>query len=350
MKRIYLCAIFERKKVITFYRSRINNLKGGFIFMSETQLLELVRRISRERSLSRKTENAYINHIRRFYSFYAKRNLEEVGANGINAFLNHLKTTKNLAISTQNQALSALSFLYRDVFGQASAPCLKTFKRTKPSGKLPEIFTSEEARAVLLNLHGDAFLTAALMYGSGLRLSEAVGLRIGDIDFEKREITVRDALTGAKDRTTILPDIIIPVLKRHFVNVRYIYEDDCLLGYGKIFLPNAIIRKHPNAVYEWRWQFAFPSHNLTVGKTIYRYHLAESTVQKAVSEAIEKANISKQAGCQTFRYSFAVRLFEKNYDIHQIQNLLGHKNLKTTMIYMQFAQSNLNVVRSPLDS
>ncbi len=315
-----------------------------------TQLLGLVRQVSRARSLSRKTENAYINHIRRFQNFYAERDLEKVGATGINAFLNHLKTTENLAVSTQNQALSALSFLYRDVFGQVAAGCLQTFKRTKPIGKLPLIFTPEEASEVLSKLRGDSFLVAALMYGSGLRLSEAVTLRVGDIDFEGREIVVRDTRTGRRDRTTVLPETIIPALKKHLVNVRYLHDDDCLLGYGKTFLPNAIERRYPNAAFEWRWQFAFPSHNLTAGETVYRHHLAESTVQKAISGALEKANIYKSAGCQTFRYSFAVRLFESNYDIRRIQTLLGHKHLKTTMIYMQFARRVGNVVRSPLDN
>lgn len=316
----------------------------------DPRLLNLVRQVSRARALSRKTENAYINHIRRFQNFHAERDLKKIGANGINDFLSYLKATEHLAVSTQNQALSALAFLYRDVFGQENAAHLKIAKRTKPAGKLPVIFTPEEARQVLSKMRGDSLLAAALMYGSGLRLSEAVALRVGGIDFERREIIVRDARTGRHDRTTVLPEAIIPHLKRHLTNVQYLHEDDCLLGYGKVYIPKAIERQHPNAGFDSCWQFVFPSHHLTVGKTVNRFHLAESTVQKAVGEAILRANIFKQACCQTFRYSFAARLFEKNHDIRRIQTLLGHKNLKTTMIYMQFARCNGKAVRSPLDN
>jgi len=319
--------------------------------MSEIpRILERVRQVSRARKLSRKTENAYLNHIRRFQNFYAERDLEQIGTNGINSFLKHLKATENLAVSTRNQALSALAFLYRDVFGQKNIPRLKTVKHTKPAVKLPAIFTPDEVRAVLSKMRGDSLLVAALMYGSGLRLSEAVALRVGDIDFKEREIIVRNPRTGKRDRLTILPEAIIPALKRHLTNVRYLHEDDCLLGYGKVCLPKAIDRQYPNAGFDWHRQFVFPSHNLTVGKTVSRYHLAESTVQKAVGEAILKANIFKQACCQTFRYSFAARLFETNCDIRRIQNLLGHKNLKTTVIYMQFVHCEGNRLRSPLDN
>lgn len=304
--------------------------------MSEIpQLLEVVRRVSRERALSRKTESAYINHIRRFQNFYSERDLGEVGANGISVFLNHLKRSKNLAVSTQNQALSALSFLYRDVFGRNAAQCPKIDKRVKPAGKTPIVFTPAEARTVLSEMRGLPFLVAALMYGAGLRLSEALALRIGDIDFERRAIIVRDARRLRKERVTFLPAAIIPALKRHLKDVRYLHEDDCLLGYGRVRLPKSLENKNPRAGFEWRWQYVFPSHNLTAGDGAHRHHLAESTVQKAVGEAILRANIIKPACCRTFRYSFAARLFERNYDIRQIQTLLGHKNLKTTAVYMR---------------
>jgi integron integrase len=315
-----------------------------------SRLLEIVRRVSRQRALSPKTENAYINHIRRFQNFYSERDLTEVGANGISDFLNHLKQAENLAVSTQNQALSALSFLYRDVFGQEIEQCPKLAKRAKPAAKAPVVFTASEARAVLSKMRGDAFLVAALMYGSGLRLSEAVALRVGDLDFEGREITVRDPQTCRKERVTVLPAAIIPALKRHLTNVRYLHEDDYLLGYGKVRLPKSIENKYPKAGFDWRWQFVFPSHNLSTATDTHRHHLAESTVQKAVAEGILRANIIKAACCQTFRYSFAARLFERNYDIRRIQTLLGHKNLKTTTVYMQFVSSEKKGVRSPLDS
>ncbi len=303
--------------------------------MSNPRLLEIVRQVSHQCSLSRKTENAYINHIRRFQNFYATRNLAEIRANGISVFLNHLKENENFAVSTLNQAFSALSFLYREVFGLNSRCCLRSVKRAKPSPKIPVIFTPEEAQSVLSNLHGDCFLAAALMYGSGLRLSEVVALRIRDIDFEERAIFIRNSRTGRRDHTTILTNNIIQPLKDHLVNVRYLHEDDCLLGYGKTFLPDVIERKNLDAALEWCWQFVFPARHLTFGEKVCRHHLAESTVQKAVSEAIQKANVFKHAGCQTFRGSFAVRLLKDNYDIRRIQNLLGHKNLKTTRIYAQ---------------
>jgi integron integrase len=319
--------------------------------MSEKlQLIEFVRQVSRERELSRKTESAYVNHIRRFQEFYQGRDLAKVGANGIGEFLNHLRRAENLAVSTQNQALSAISFLYRDVFGQKTTHGVKIVKRAKPDAKTPVVFTDPEARAVLSRMRGDAFLAAALMYGSGLRLSEAVALRVGDIDFERREIIVRNGRTGRRERVTVLPEKIIPALKKHLVNVRYLHEDDCLLGGGSVRLPKPVERHNPNAAREWRWQFVFPSHNVTVGKNRHRHHMAESTVQKAVSEAVQRANIFKPACCQTFRYSFAARLFERNYDIHRIQTLLGHKNLKTTAVYQQLAAGPKNAVRSPLDN
>lgn len=314
------------------------------------QLLEVVRQVSRERALSRKTENAYINHIRRFQDFFAGRDLAKVGASGIGEFLDHLRQAESLAVSTRNQALSALAFLYRDVFGQETPHGVRLVKRAKPAGKLPVVFTAEEARAVLSKMRGDTLLVAALMYGSGLRLSEAVALRVGDIDFQTREIIVRDERTFRRGRATVLPGTLIPALKRHLANVRYLYEDDCLLGGGKTRLPEALERRNAEAASEWRWQFVFPSHNLTIGKNTYRHHLAESTVQKAVAEAVLQANIFKPACCQTFRYSFAARLFEGNHDIRQIQTLLGHKNLKTTVAYKQLTASPRNAVQSPLDS
>ncbi len=318
--------------------------------MSEIpRLLDVVRKASRERDLSRKTENAYVNHIRRFQDFYAERDLAKIGEDGITDFLNHLHITEHLAVSTRNQALSALVFLYRDVFGQELSKHLKTVTRVKPAVKTPIVFTSQEARMVLSKMRGDSRLVAALMYGSGLRLSEAVALRVGDFDFERREIVVRNAQTGKRERTTILPETIIPALKRQMANVRYLYDDD-FLPIGETGFPPLIEAKTPEAESEWQRQFAFPSHNLTVGKGMRRLHIAESTVQKAVAEALFKANIIKPACCQTFRYSFAARLFEKYYDIHRIQTLLGHKNLKTTAVYMQFARRAASSVRSPLDN
>ena len=312
------------------------------------QLLDRARNAVKLRSLSRKTENAYLNHIRRFLEFSGKA--EDVEADEVRAFLIHLETNERLAISTRNQALYALIFLCREVFGQKLSPLFKNIKRARPPEKLPVVLTPEEVKAVLSNLPNAPYLIAALMYGAGLRLPEAVGLRVGDVDFGRREITVRDVGTGAKDRTTVLPNLIVAALRKHLAEVKFLHEDDCLLRHGTARLPSALKRKYTDAEREWRWQYIFPSCKLTAADGgFYRHHLAESTVQKAVGEAAVKARIVKKTCCQTFRYSFAVRLFEKNTDVHIIQNMLGHKNLKTTMSYLNLFGIGRSVVQSPLD-
>jgi integron integrase len=314
------------------------------------QLLERARHAAKLRSLSRKTENAYLNHIRRFLEFSGKAEADDVEADEIRAFLNHLQTSERLAISTRNQALYALIFFCREVFGQKLSPRFKNLKPVCPPEKSLVVLTLKEVKAVLSNLTNAPYLIAALMYGAGLRLSEAVGLRVGDVDFGRREIIVRDVRTGAKDRTTVLPNLIVADLQKHLAEVKFTHEDDCLLGYGKVWLPLAVKRQYPNAAGEWRWQYVFPSCKLTAaGDGFYRHHLAESTVQKAVGEAAAKAQIVKKTCCQTFRYSFAVRLFERNTDVHIIQNMLGHKNLKTTMSYFNLFGIGGSVVQSPLD-
>lgn len=317
----------------------------------KTRLLELVRQTAKLRFLSRKTVNAYSNHIRRFLEFNGKSDLSKIEADEIRAFFKYLDADAHFAAATQNQALCALTFLYRDVFGQELAPYFKSFRRARQTGAPPTVFTSEEAKTVLANLTKAPFLVAALMYGAGLRLREALSLRVGDIAAERREITVRDLSTGAKNHTTILPDSIVPALRRHLTEVRFLHEDDCLSGCGAVFLPFALRQKYAGAEYEWRWQYVFPACKLAANGdgTFQRHHLAESTVQKAVSAATAKARIFKKVCCHTFRYSFAVRLYEKNHDVHTIRNLLGHKNLKTTMNYLGSFKNREKNVRSPLD-
>lgn len=318
--------------------------------IEQSRLLERVRRAVKERYLSTKTESAYINHIRRFLEFNGSSDLSVQRADKIRIFLQHLQKDEHLGASAQNQARCALMFFYRDVLGQKIPAHFEEIPRAPLPGKHSVVFTPEEIKAVLGKMRGAQYLIASLLYGSGLRLSEAVRMRVRDIDFEQGEILVRHPRTGARERATVLPRAITGKLRRHLTKVKFIHEDDCLLGFGRVFLPERIFRKTPEAAYEWEWQYVFPASKLTRGKTTYsRHHLAESTVQKAVGEAFIKANIFKHACCQTFRYSFAARLFEMNYDIRRIQNLLGHKNLKTTMIYMQFARNVRNVVRSPFD-
>jgi integron integrase len=317
-----------------------------------SQLIELVRQASRNRRLSRKTENAYVNHIRRFLEFNARDNLLESRAAKIQRFLQNLEENAQSA-STRNQARCALLFLYRDVLEQELPPHFTDIKRARTSAKSSAIFTADEVRSVLSNLRGAPYLIAALMYGSGLRLPEAVALRVGDIDFERREIIVFDALTRAKNRTTVLPELIVPALLRHLARVKFKHEDDCLSGFGRVRLPKAILKKLPSAALDWKWQYVFPSQKLSPaddGDKLCRHHLAASTVQKAVAKAIEKARIFKPGCCHTLRYSFAVRLFEKNHNVRTIQNLLGHKYLKTTMSYLSFNGSAGIDITSPLDS
>jgi integron integrase len=314
-------------------------------------LLELVRQEMKRRLLSRKTEIAYLNHIRRFLEFCGGADLSVKRADKITVFLRHLRQDEHLAASTQNQARCALIFLYRDVLGQKISARFAKIKRAPLRVKHHVVFTPDEVKAVLANLRGAPFLIAALMYGSGLRLSEAVALRVGDIDFERREIVVRNARSGKKDRVTVLPQTIVPALRRHLIKVNFTHEDDCLSGFGLTHLPEALRRGGEKAARAWSNQYVFPAAKLTVeGATFYRHHLAESTVQKAVSEAIEKAEIFKPACCQSLRYSFAARLFERNHSVRTIQNLLGHKNLKTTMSYLPFNHDGRRRVLSPLDS
>jgi len=319
--------------------------------MSEpSQLLDRVRRAVRLRSLSRKTENAYTNHIRRFLEFTQKSDFARIEIGDISAFFDYLERDEKFSVSTQNQALYALTFLYRDVFGRSFPFSAVNAKRAR-RGTTPVVLTAEESKRVLANLSGAAYLAAALMYGSGLKLSETLNVRVGDINVESGEITVRDLFTGAKERTTILPKTIVPTLEKHLAEVRFTHEDDCLLGYGKVWLPLVVQRKHRNAAGEWDWQYVFPSCKLTATDdgVLRRHHLAESTVQKAVGEAATRARLVKKVCCQTFRYSFAARLFEKHTNVRTIQNMLGHKNLKTTMSYINFFGIGGDFVQSPLD-
>lgn len=312
------------------------------------QLPELVRLKVRQRALSRKTENAYLNHIRRFLEYYAGDDVCQERADKISRFLEYLGKTR--AASTCNQAHSALLFLYREVLGQKLSERFGEIGRVRCETKNHTSFSHAEAKAVLANLRGAMRLVAALIYGSGLRVSEVISLRVGDVDFERMEINIRDEQTGAIDHTTILPASIIEPLKRHLVKIKFRHEEDCLLGFGESVLPDTVSRQNPPADSEFNWQYLFPAAKLTPvknGKTYLRLHLSESTVRKAVAEAVRRARIKNCGGCQSLRYSFASRLFENNCDIHTISRLLGHKTLKTTVNY--FETGNETAIKSPLD-
>lgn len=313
------------------------------------KLLDQVRAVARLRHLSNRTEDVYHNFIKRYILFHDKRHPKEMGAPEISAFLTDLAVNGKVSASTQNQAFFALLFLYRDVL-RIDLPKIDGVLRAKRPEHLPVVFTVREAKAVLENLSGVPFLVASLLYGAGLRLTEALHLRVKDIDFELRQITVRDG-KGAKDRTTILPDFISEPLTTHRIKVKFIHDEDLKRGFGAAWMPYALDRKYPSAAHEFKWQYLFPSAKLSPTRedgVVRRHYTAESTVQKAVKEAINRSGILKHGGCHTFRHSFATHLLENHYDIRTVQELLGHEDVRTTQIYTHVLK-NKSFVKSPLD-
>jgi integron integrase len=313
-------------------------------------LLDEVRAVCRMRHLSLRTEQAYIAWIKRYIFFHHKRHPREMGEAEIRAFISHLAVKGGVAASTQTVALSALLFLYRDVLKQ-KLPYVSDIERARKPKRLPTVFTKDETKRIFANLEGTHWLIAGLLYGSGLRLMECLRLRVKDIDFTYQQITVRDG-KGEKDRVTMLPVKLKETLTRHLQKVKLLHDDDVAAGYGEVFLPYALARKYPNAPKHWGWQYLFPSVHRSFdprsGKES-RHHLSETTIQKAVKDAIRKSHISKHASCHTFRHSFATHLLERGYDIRTVQELLGHKDVKTTMIYTHVLNRGGRGVESPID-
>ncbi len=318
--------------------------------MSQPKLLDQVRSAIRVRHYSIRTEEAYTRWIRRFIVHHGKRHPSELGAGEVSAFLSHLATAEKVAASTQNQALNALVFLYRQVLDEPF-PGLEQVVRAKKPSRVPVVFTREEVRAVLAQLEGTNRLVAGLLYGAGLRLMEALRLRVKDLDFEMGQLTIRDG-KGAKDRVTMLPERLARPLRQHLAGVERQHEEDLERGYGSVYLPNALARKYPNAERSWKWQYVFPAGGLSrdprSGET-RRHHLSESAVQEAVTAAVRKARIHKAGSCHSLRHSFATHLLEDGYDIRTVQELLGHKDVSTTMIYTHVLNRGGKGVRSPLD-
>ncbi len=272
-----------------------------------------------------------------------------MGAEEITAFLTHLAVKEKVSASTQNQAFFALLFLYRDVL-KISLSHIEGVVRAKRPEHLPVVFTPREAKAILENLTGVPFLAAGLLYGAGLRLTEALHLRVKDIDFEMNQITVRDG-KGAKDRVTLLPASLRESLNQHLERVKFIHSEDLRRGFGEVWLPFALAKKYPNAGKEWKWQYTFPSAKLSPTRedgVVRRHYTSESTIQKSVKDAVKKAEINKHGNCHTFRHSFATHLLENQYDIRTVQELLGHKDVRTTQIYTHVLK-NKSFVKSPLD-
>jgi integron integrase len=314
------------------------------------RLLDHVREAARVRHFSRRTESAYVGWIRRFIFFHGKRHPAELGAPEVTKFLTALAVQGRVAASTQNQALSALLFLYRDVLGH-DLPWLDEVVRAKRPARLPVVLTPEEVRALLGRMHGVPRLMATLLYGAGLRLLECAHLRVKDVDFARNQLTVRSG-KGDKDRATMLPAVVKADLARHLERAKRQHEEDLRHGAGWVELPSALARKYPNAGREWPWQWVFPATRFYLDAATgqrRRHHLHESVLQRAVREAVLRTGIPKRVTCHTFRHSFATHLLEDRQDIRTVQELLGHRDVSTTMIYTHVLNRGPAGVQSPAD-
>ncbi len=314
-------------------------------------LLEQVAKTLRLRGLAIRTEQTYLHWIMRFFGFLGDRDPVSQGPERIAAFLEDLALVRKVSASTQNIALNALVFLYREVLRRQDLD-LGTFARAKRPRRLPTVLTHGEVAALLEALSGTHGLMAALMYGTGMRLMECVRLRVQDVDFGYAQITVRDG-KGGKDRVVPLPTRVTEALREHLVRVRELHAGDLREGYGEVYLPDALARKFPNAARDWRWQYVFPSGRLSTDPrsgAIRRHHLHENALQKAVNQAARTAGIMKRVGTHTLRHSFATHLLMAGYDIRTVQELLGHADVSTTMIYTHVLNRGGKGVLSPLDA
>jgi integron integrase len=288
--------------------------------------------------------------VKRFIFFHRLRHPDTMSTGEVNAFLTHLAVKESVSASTQNQALSAILFLYRHVLGRELGD-LGDLVRARRPRRLPVVLTRDEVSSVLGVLEGTTWIVASLLYGAGLRLLECLQLRVQDIDIDGNQITVRDG-KGAKDRVTMLPQVVKPALRQHLERAWRLHERDVAEGFGAVALPDALARKYPNAAKEWRWQFAFPQARRWVNPSTGaqgRHHLDPSIVQRAFTRAVREAGVAKHATCHSLRHSFATHLLEDGYDIRTVQELLGHKDVKTTMIYTHVLNRGGRGVQSPAD-
>lgn len=299
-----------------------------------------------------RTEKAYVDWVKRFLLFHRWAHPDSLAEAGINQFLSYLAVQRKVSESTQTQALSAILFLYKHVL-QRDLDYVNGFKRAYKPRKVPVVFSPQEARDVLALMPASSALAGRLMYGAGLRLMEALRLRVKDVDFNYRQLVIRDG-KGGKDRVTVFPDSLREPMQCQLAKVERLHEEDKRNGFGRVYLPNALDRKYPNASRELAWQYLFPSLRLSADPrelgVLRRHHVNEKSVQRAVKRAVTKAGIAKNASSHTFRHSFATHLLESGADIRTVQDLLGHADVRTTMIYTHVLERGARGVRSPLDN
>lgn len=313
------------------------------------RLMDFVRQMIRLRHYSRRTEEAYVSWIRRYIVFHGKRHPRELGEREVTAFLSHLAIA-GVSASTQNQALSAILFLYEVVVGER-LPWMNGIVRAQRPVRLPVVLSRDEVSSLLSRLSGPVWLMASLMYGAGLRLLECAELRVKDLNFDRGELTIRDG-KGGKDRVTMLPAAVKQPLIEHLQRVKAQHDADLAAGRGTVALPGALRAKYPGAPREWAWQWVFPASRFYVDQETgerRRHHLHESVLQRAVKDAARAAGIARPATSHSLRHSFATHLLEAGYDIRTIQELLGHRDVRTTMIYTHVLNQGGRGVRSPLD-
>ncbi|MBW2561438.1 MAG: integron integrase [Deltaproteobacteria bacterium] len=325
----------------------------GFGFFGFPDIIQETKRLIRLKHYAYSTERTYIQWIERFLAYVgqtAKKAISETDVSDFKNFLSHLALKQRVSASTQNQAFNAILFFFRYVLGKEVGNLADTV-RAKREQKLPVVFSVEEVKRLFACLNGKDLLIAQLLYGAGLRLMELARLRVKDIDMDLNTLTVRSG-KGDKDRTTILPAMVKDQLKNHLIEVKNLHESDLAQGYGEVHLPDALSRKYPNAGKEWAWQYIFPANNLSVDPRsgrVARHHISNSTIQALIKKAIRKAGIPKHASVHTLRHSFATHLLIDGVNIREVQELLGHKNVETTMIYTHVIRDMAGAPRSPLD-